>query len=73
KIIYYLTTTTLNTPNQTELLPESILVNQTNDYVYLRNLVNQFCPTIFIQSNVNNELKRYFVIPIDKNCNSLDW
>ncbi|CAG8708375.1 7361_t:CDS:2, partial [Scutellospora calospora] len=67
KMIHYSTTTTQNTPNQTELSPESISFNQSNARAYLRNLANQFRPTIPTQPNINNELERYLAIPIDEN------
>ncbi|CAG8442869.1 5380_t:CDS:2, partial [Scutellospora calospora] len=73
KMIYYSTTTTQNTLNQTELSLESILFNQSNARTYLRNLANQFCLTIPTQPNINNELERYLAIPIDENCNLLEW
>ncbi|CAG8508467.1 14690_t:CDS:2 [Cetraspora pellucida] len=71
KIVHYSTIATVISPNLTELSPESMLFNQNNARTYLRNLANQFHPTTIIQPNINNELERYLVIPIDENFLSI--
>ncbi|CAG8710704.1 16212_t:CDS:2, partial [Cetraspora pellucida] len=73
KMAHYSTTATLISPNLTELSPEISSLNQSNARSYLRNLANQFRPTVIVQSDVSDELERYLAIPIDENCDPLKW